>query len=92
MQDQGPGLTESDQARLYQKFSKLSARPTGGESSSGLGLSIVVAIAKEHDAALSVHPGNHGGLSIEVTFAAPATRHDHPSRNSLHSLVRRKRG
>jgi hypothetical protein len=37
-------------------------------------LSIVAAIAKAHDAALSVHPGNHGGLSVEVTFAAAALR------------------
>ena len=36
-----PGLSEEDQSELYGKFARLSARPTGGESSSGLGLSIV---------------------------------------------------
>jgi predicted ATPase/signal transduction histidine kinase len=39
--DQGPGLNENDQLRLFQKFARLSALPTGGESSSCLGLSIV---------------------------------------------------
>lgn len=39
--DAGPGLTEQDQAQLFQKYSRLSAKPTGGESSTGLGLSIV---------------------------------------------------
>jgi len=39
--DQGPGLTPDDQARLFRRFAKLSARPTAGEASSGLGLSIV---------------------------------------------------
>ena len=39
--DQGPGLTEADMAGLFQKYSRLSARPTGGESSTGLGLAIV---------------------------------------------------
>jgi hypothetical protein len=39
--DQGPGIGEEDQKKLFQKFGKLSARPTGGESSNGLGLSIV---------------------------------------------------
>ncbi len=39
--DQGQGFTEEDQGKLFQKFKKLSARPTAGESSSGLGLSIV---------------------------------------------------
>lgn len=41
VRDEGPGLTEEDRERLYEKFAKLSARPTGGEYSTGLGLSIV---------------------------------------------------
>ncbi|MGE3724510.1 MAG: response regulator [Candidatus Sericytochromatia bacterium] len=40
VRDQGPGLSESDQAQLFEKFMRLSAKPTGGEHSSGLGLSI----------------------------------------------------
>jgi len=43
--DQGPGLNEEDLANLYQKFKKLTPRPTGGESSQGLGLSIVKILA-----------------------------------------------
>jgi predicted ATPase/signal transduction histidine kinase/tRNA A-37 threonylcarbamoyl transferase component Bud32 len=39
--DQGPGFTDNDKQRLFQKFARLSAIPTGGETSSGLGLSIV---------------------------------------------------
>lgn len=39
--DNGPGFSEADKALLFQKFRKLSARPTGGESSNGLGLAIV---------------------------------------------------
>jgi len=39
--DQGPGLSPEDLTKLYQKFTKLTPRPTGGESSQGLGLSIV---------------------------------------------------
>ncbi len=41
IQDQGPGLTEEDKSKLFGKFARLSAQPTGGEHSSGLGLSIV---------------------------------------------------
>jgi two-component system sensor histidine kinase/response regulator len=41
VQDQGPGLTAEDQKKIFGKFARLSARPTGGESSTGLGLSIV---------------------------------------------------
>ena len=39
--DQGPGLTPADMGGLFQKYSRLSARPTAGESSTGLGLAIV---------------------------------------------------
>jgi signal transduction histidine kinase len=41
VEDQGPGLTAEDRQRLFGQFSVLSARPTGGEKSTGLGLSIV---------------------------------------------------
>ncbi|MCU0428251.1 MAG: sensor histidine kinase [Candidatus Kapabacteria bacterium] len=41
IQDEGQGLTEQDMKRLFGKFARLSARPTGGEHSTGLGLSIV---------------------------------------------------
>ncbi|MFN3427127.1 MAG: tetratricopeptide repeat protein [Candidatus Thermochlorobacter sp.] len=41
VRDEGLGLTEEDKQKLFGKFQRLSARPTGGESSSGLGLSIV---------------------------------------------------
>lgn len=41
IKDEGPGFSEEDRNKLFKQFSKLSARPTGGEHSSGLGLSIV---------------------------------------------------
>ncbi len=41
VKDYGPGFTEDDKKNLFMKFKKLSARPTGGESSNGLGLAIV---------------------------------------------------
>ncbi|MDB4285784.1 tetratricopeptide repeat-containing sensor histidine kinase [bacterium] len=41
IRDEGPGITEADQKKLFGRFQKLTARPTGGEDSNGLGLSIV---------------------------------------------------
>lgn len=41
VQDNGPGFSDEDKQLLYQRFKKLSARPTAGESSNGLGLAIV---------------------------------------------------
>lgn len=39
--DEGPGLNDNDKAKLFTKFAKMSAKPTGGENSTGLGLYIV---------------------------------------------------
>jgi len=41
IKDEGPGISLDDQEKLFHKFQQLSAKPTGGESSTGLGLSIV---------------------------------------------------
>jgi signal transduction histidine kinase/Tfp pilus assembly protein PilF len=48
IRDEGQGLTEDDKKKLFGKFQRLSARPTGGESSTGLGLSIVKHLVELH--------------------------------------------
>ncbi len=54
VQDQGPGLSEEDQEKLFIHFQKLSAQPTGGESSSGLGLAIAKKMVEAHGGTLKV--------------------------------------
>jgi two-component system, sensor histidine kinase and response regulator len=39
--DEGPGFTAEDQEKMFRRYGRLSARPTDGEPSIGLGLSIV---------------------------------------------------
>ena len=41
VRDEGPGFSEEDKTRMFHRYARLSARPTGGEPSTGLGLSIV---------------------------------------------------
>ncbi|OJJ17270.1 hypothetical protein BKI52_31710 [marine bacterium AO1-C] len=41
VQDQGVGILPEEMSQLFIKYQKLSAKPTGGEKSTGLGLSIV---------------------------------------------------
>lgn len=48
VRDAGPGLTDDDKKKLFGKFKRLSAKPTGGELSTGLGLSIVKTIIELH--------------------------------------------
>jgi signal transduction histidine kinase len=40
IKDEGQGLDPEDHKKLFKRFQRLSAQPTGGEASSGLGLSI----------------------------------------------------
>lgn len=46
--DDGPGLSADDMNKLFGKFQRLNAQPTGGESSTGLGLSIVKQLVELH--------------------------------------------
>lgn len=41
IKDEGPGFSDEDKKKLFRKYQRLSAKPTGGENSTGLGLSIV---------------------------------------------------
>ncbi len=46
VKDEGPGLNDDDKKQLFGKFARLSAKPTAGEHSTGLGLSIVKKIVE----------------------------------------------
>ena len=54
VRDEGPGLTESDKAKAFGKLQRLSAKPTGGEHSTGLGLFIVKKLVEAHGGEVGV--------------------------------------
>jgi signal transduction histidine kinase/CheY-like chemotaxis protein len=67
--DHGPGLSPEDAARLFGRFQLLSAKPTGGEGSTGLGLSIVKRIAELHGGrADAVSDGPSRGATFAIRF------------------------
>ncbi|MDE3246338.1 MAG: hypothetical protein KGN80_09640, partial [Acidobacteriota bacterium] len=71
VRDQGPGLTEADKARLFGRFAKLSAQPTGGEKSTGLGLSIVKHMVEAMEGRIWVdsEPGSGATFQVELPAA-----------------------
>jgi signal transduction histidine kinase len=71
--DTGLGLSPEDLARLFGRFQRLSAKPTAGESSTGLGLSIVKKIVELHGGEVSgKSAGPNKGTSF--TIALPLER------------------
>jgi signal transduction histidine kinase len=52
--DQGPGFSRDDRTQLFEKHRRLSARPTGGERSTGMGLYVTKRLAATIGATLSL--------------------------------------
>jgi len=68
VQDEGPGFTEEDKRHMFKKFQRLSARPTGSESSTGLGLSIVKKYTDLMNAKIDVESSPGKGSTFIVKF------------------------
>jgi len=69
VRDEGPGLTEDDFTKVFEKFSTLSAIPTGGESSTGMGLSIVKRTVESHGGSVNVE--NNPDQGATFSFSIP---------------------
>ncbi|OKO84475.1 DUF3369 domain-containing protein [Bradyrhizobium sp. AS23.2] len=70
--DEGAGLSPEDIGRLFGRFQRLSAKPTAGESSTGLGLSIVKRIIDMHGGEITAESDGPGKGST-FTITLPAT-------------------
>lgn len=68
VRDQGPGLSAADQAQLFERFMRLSAKPTGGEHSSGLGLSISKKLVEAMSGTIGCESQLGQGACFFVTF------------------------
>lgn len=66
--DEGPGISEENQKRLFGEFQRLGTKPTGGESSTGLGLSIVNRIVKAHGGEVRVESVIGSGTTMTAVF------------------------
>ena len=59
--DRGPGIDSAERHRMFQRYVRLSASPTSGESSTGLGLSIAKQLAEAMHGSVSYEPRPGGG-------------------------------
>ncbi|ESR22619.1 sensor histidine kinase [Lutibaculum baratangense] len=76
VRDRGPGLSPEDLRRVFTRFQRLSAQPTGGESSTGLGLSIVKRIVELHggEATAANRPGGGAVFAISLPLIGEEAR------------------
>ncbi len=70
VKDMGPGFTDEDMKKLFGKFQRLSAQPTAGESSSGLGLYIAKQIVELHEGKIWVESSHQEGSTFFIEFTA----------------------
>lgn len=73
--DHGPGIRPEERHRLFGRFERLSAEPTGGETSTGLGLYIVKSIVEAHHGTVECEstPGHGARFTIRLPREAPPT-------------------
>jgi signal transduction histidine kinase len=68
IRDEGPGFTQADRQRMFQRYAKLSATPTGQESSTGLGLSIAKRLADLHGGKVELISVPDQSAEFKVSF------------------------
>jgi signal transduction histidine kinase len=78
VRDEGPGLSEHDKQHAFQFFQRLSAQPTGGENSTGVGLAIVKHIVELHNGRVWIESERDKGIQ-GATFVVelPAASEEH---------------
>ena len=67
--DNGPGLTKEDKNSLFKEYAMLSAKPTGNETSNGLGLSIVKKYVDTMGGEVWCESEAGAGASFKVKFS-----------------------
>jgi signal transduction histidine kinase len=68
VRDQGPGVTGADRELLFHDFARLTPQPTGGESSTGLGLAITKRIVEAHGGRIGVESEPGKGATFWFTL------------------------
>ena len=83
VKDQGPGIPETEREQLFTEFGKLSSTPTGGESSTGLGLWIVKHLTTLQHGTVGVEFPEGGGATFWVALPSCPP----PSSNNLSTVA-----
>ena len=67
--DEGVGIAPDELPFIFSKYAAISSKPTAGEASTGLGLSIVKRLAEEIGAEVQVSSEENSGSIFTVSFS-----------------------
>jgi signal transduction histidine kinase len=70
--DDGPGIPQSERARVLQRFVRLDEARSRDEGGSGLGLSIVDEVVRAHGGSVSIELSPLGGGRVRITLPVQA--------------------
>ena len=82
----GPGLSEEQAARVFERFYRADSSRTRASGGTGLGLSIVAAVTEAHGGTAEARPTPGGGATFVVTL--PLNAGDSPPRYAASSSGR----
>lgn len=68
IRDHGPGISEADRERIFERFYRTDSSRYRGSGGSGLGLAIVAAIMAQHGGSARVFDTPGGGMTVRLTF------------------------
>lgn len=68
IEDEGPGISDEDQQKMFKPFTRLSAIPTNGEPSNGLGLSIIKSLCQQLGGKIKVESELGKGTAFIVSI------------------------
>jgi two-component system OmpR family sensor kinase len=70
--DHGPGLSEEQAARVFERFYRADSSRTRASGGAGLGLSIVRAVTEAHGGTVDVRPAPGGGATFVIALPLAA--------------------
>ena len=68
VEDNSQGFNDDDKTKVFKQFQRLSARPAAGESSAGLGLSIVKTLVEKLGGTIDLESEEGGGAKFTVSI------------------------
>jgi signal transduction histidine kinase len=72
VRDSGPGIPEAEHGKVFERFARLTPRPTAHEKTAGLGLSLAKALVELHEGTVGFESRPGGGSRFWLRIPRPA--------------------